>query len=268
VTRGTPAPHLDDGRMSALVDGAGGAEDAAHVAGCAACAARLSAWQAAASAVGTPVRPPRGARDAAIAAALGELDLPAVAEHSRPARQSRPWRPAVRLAAVAAAVLLIGGASYGLLHGTSGSHGATHSQAVRAAGSAGTAAAGSSTGTASVGSSEGTAGAGATAGALYPGVPTFAALRDYDTIGSLAAPLRAALVSGRAVPAPLRPAFSACVSSARTAARLQSSPTAAVEATLTFGGRPALVYVWPLGSGDEAVVVARPGCAYLAQGHL
>ncbi|MGH9125145.1 MAG: hypothetical protein ACRDZ8_10530, partial [Acidimicrobiales bacterium] len=59
-------PHLDDERLSAVLDGAGEAGDVAHLSSCADCGSRLEGWRRVARMVAAlPAPAPGAARDAA-----------------------------------------------------------------------------------------------------------------------------------------------------------------------------------------------------------
>jgi len=88
------APHPDDERLSAALDGHD-AEALAHADGCAQCAARLAGFQAVAALVGAPVSAPRA--DDAVAAALGSATVTSL----RPGSRRGPF------ALAAAAMLLV-----------------------------------------------------------------------------------------------------------------------------------------------------------------
>jgi hypothetical protein len=95
--------HLDDGAISAHLDGEAGPDEAAHVASCDACAGRLAELRAAAAAIGAPVTLEPADREGAIAAAL------AAAAPSRVVPMRRRPRPtrSTWLAAAAAVILVL-----------------------------------------------------------------------------------------------------------------------------------------------------------------
>jgi hypothetical protein len=101
----TPAAHLDDETISAVLDGELPADDdsaaRAHLAGCAECRARLARFTDVAAAVAAPVDlPAAGAREAAIAGAIdGDRADGAAAGRRR-------WAPVLAVAAVLVALLL------------------------------------------------------------------------------------------------------------------------------------------------------------------
>ena len=122
------AAHLDDERLSDLIDGAGTDHDVAHIADCDQCRARLESWRYATKAVSTLPPASEERREAAIEAALSRvgdrtdeedevIDLDA-------RRRRRHFGLAARLATAAAAVGLIAGVSSALV--TSGGGGSTH----------------------------------------------------------------------------------------------------------------------------------------------
>ena len=101
--------HLDDDRLSALLDGAGTDADRAHLAGCDRCAERSEALQTVADLVASPpAAPPVATRDAAVAAALAAADRP-VGVVPRPVRRHPPaWLlPAAAVVALVALVAVV-----------------------------------------------------------------------------------------------------------------------------------------------------------------
>jgi hypothetical protein len=105
----TPA-HLDDSRLSAVVDGKAPAADLAHTEGCERCRTRLAALRAAAALVASPPPPPDPARrEAAIAAALDAL--PGRSPHPLVPRRRPAW--IVPAAAAVAALAALGGLALG-----------------------------------------------------------------------------------------------------------------------------------------------------------
>jgi hypothetical protein len=91
--------HLDDEALSAVLDGEGTEDEAAHAAICPTCADRLSAFRTAAAALGQPVAVDPDRRDAAVRAAL-EAPMAISLDARRWLRGSR-----LALAGVAAAVV-------------------------------------------------------------------------------------------------------------------------------------------------------------------
>ena len=112
MTDPTAPPHPDDERLSAVLDGEGRPDDAAHAGSCPICATRLSQLRSVAAAVGAPV----GAADpqrraAAVAAALATAG-PAQAREDEQARvvsisRARRPIPLPRWLAAAAVLLLL-----------------------------------------------------------------------------------------------------------------------------------------------------------------
>jgi hypothetical protein len=101
--------HLEDERLTALLDGEGTVADRAHLAGCDRCAERAGALRAVAALVAAPPAPPSEAvRDASVAAALAAADRPVVSV-PRPARRRPPaWLlPAAAVVALVALVAVI-----------------------------------------------------------------------------------------------------------------------------------------------------------------
>lgn len=110
------APHLDDERLSAHLDGTplDGTDPAAadHLAGCADCRARLEAFRSVAELVGAPLPPPpAGAVDAAVAAALAAHASPGGSPVVPLSTAVRRRRTQVGLAAAAAVVAVVLGVS-------------------------------------------------------------------------------------------------------------------------------------------------------------
>ena len=109
------APHLDDERLSAHLDGSqfDDTDPAAgdHLASCAECRARLEAFRSVAELVGAPVTPPAGAVDAAVAAALAAHASPGGPPVVPLSTAVRRRRTQVGLAAAAAVVTVVLGVS-------------------------------------------------------------------------------------------------------------------------------------------------------------
>lgn len=104
------APHLDDERLSAHLDGEDPAA-AEHLAECGSCRARLEAFRSVAELVGAPVAPPDGAVDAAVAAALAAHASPGGSPVVPLSTAVRRRRTQVGLAAAAAVVTVVLGVS-------------------------------------------------------------------------------------------------------------------------------------------------------------
>jgi hypothetical protein len=115
----SPVPHLDDERLSDLIEGGGSEADLRHAELCAECRTRLDAWHDAVRAVATPPTISETRRAAAVEAAMAAvprsdvvpardnqqvLDLDGHRKRSRRAST-------VRVAAAAAAVAAIAGVS-------------------------------------------------------------------------------------------------------------------------------------------------------------
>lgn len=241
--------HLDDDRLSALVDGVAEPEDAAHAASCLECGARLAAWQAVVSRVAAdPVVPDDGRLDQAVAAALDAGTDGSVTDLSE-VRRRRGLRPPAA-AGVAAALVLLAGLNFGLAQIGSGSN---HHNSTTSAGAAAPAAgngASGSTGKAPVarnlGSFESTT-------ALVPAVkalvePTRGSPALFGPSSTVATPSAAGAVS-RSCPAPVQNTL--------------NRPFVA-EANLTFKGVPSIVSVFT-GAGGHTAVVTSTSCAFEAE---
>ena len=101
----TPAAHLDDETLSAVLDGEPTADDAAaraHLADCAECRTRLAAFTDVAAAVGAPVDVSAAAADARDALIARALDAGVATDGST----RRSWAPVLAVAAVLVALLL------------------------------------------------------------------------------------------------------------------------------------------------------------------
>jgi hypothetical protein len=278
-------PHLDDDRLSALIDGEATPDDLAHAAGCSECSTLVAAWREASQLVASPAAPPPAAqRDAAVEAALNAAVAPAAAPDDDPGpgpvslatRRYRAKRRAPRavigsrIAAAAAAVIVIAGLAVAVDH-SGGSSSKSSSAAGPAASQSTTqvpAVTPSTRVTPSTVPQPNTRGTfGSTSGTASSGRPQ--ALGSYQSPASLVAPLRAALArtpsasNSTAQQAPSPVGLARCQSGAAADAGVKSSSVPALVASLTYQGAPAQVFVFTGGTGHVAVVVSGPGCVLL-----
>ncbi|HEX6393685.1 MAG TPA: hypothetical protein VFZ97_09600 [Acidimicrobiales bacterium] len=120
------ADHLDDERLSDLIDGAGSDTDRAHVAHCDSCRARWDAWKEVSRAVSTRPQASAEQREAAIQAALSGAETHGTERTGASVvdlalrRKRHRVRVISRAAAAAAAVALISGVSAALVSGGGG----------------------------------------------------------------------------------------------------------------------------------------------------
>jgi negative regulator of sigma E activity len=244
-------PHLDDGRLSALIDGEAPAGDLEHATACPECGARVAAWQETRRLVAAaPEAPPAERREAALAAALAEAGQAVTPVASLPDRRGRLARWA-RGALAVAAVLALAGVVAGVTH-TGGSNNNARSSSAGAGTTAGQAS-GPSTGSPSTGSQP------------------VAHLSAVDGPEPLVASLRSALSrpsTGQSTPgtatAGSDAAVEACLRPAAADAHLPGGTRPALEASLTYRGTLAGTFVFDSGSQHVAVVLAEAGCRLLA----
>jgi len=265
-------PHLDDDRLSALIDGAGDPADIEHAEGCPSCRARLDTWREVRGWLAAdPPAPDATRRDAAVAAALAAVPSEVVPLAPR----RRPPVLIGAVAAVAAAVILVavialavsghGRKSGGRLSAARPPAAKVAPRPAPAASSAGAARAGEG----NANSAGGASGGGTSSGAFSPAASP--PLGDYQGPGALVAALRPALTGAAAetysVPAAdgvASPGFGVCVAPATSAAGQHAGTKPVLEATLTYLGSPAQVFVFPDATRHVAVVTRVPGCALLA----
>ncbi len=281
-------PHFGDDDLSAALDGEIVVGLADHLAGCAGCADRSTRLAAAARLIGavSDVEAPSEARvDAWILAATEESSgaAPAVGAGSStesPTVVRLRWPPATWLVAAAAAIVFLAGLG-ALVRTTAGSD--TAGMAMKASGDA------------SLPMTDANAGAGQSTLAADAGATATDDLGDQPTTDALVAALQAnanraaaggstggapaAEASGEATGARAGAATDSAAASAAPAAptcraeaeRIGADRLGPLEyvATLRFAGQPAEVLVFVLrqpatGVSRQALVLARPGCALLA----
>jgi anti-sigma factor RsiW len=246
------APHLDDEKLSELLDGGGTTAEMDHAASCPECGTRLDAWRDAVRAISNPLLVQESHREQAIAAALsqfdagsGTSDVPVVDLAKR--RKRRRAALGMRVAAAAAAVAAIGGVSAVVIQ----SGGTTNHAASTAAPNT------------KASSANGVSG-GASQGALAPSSsPTVLNLGEIDGNGQLVAALTAPRITptyggvAPSSPSPSAPASTSCPGRPNVSGSLEA------EATLQWKGTPAIALVYKNGQGHTAVVEASDTCDVL-----
>jgi negative regulator of sigma E activity len=290
-------PHLDDERLSALIDGEGTPVDEEHVRTCAECAAALAAWERTVDALAEPAVFAEAARrdaavdaalDAALAAAAGasvagtpsRVDGPAESRGAAPCggpvplanrRRERVAFFWPRVAVAAAAVIVIAGVAVGV--STSGGGGTSHPAAAPVVSTIPSAAAGSAAEAPSAAPTTGV-------GNGVPGPSNVVSdLGSVQDSGGLVAALQERLnslnpdglnpgsgtptASSTVVPRVPSPTTSACLPQAASYAQAPAGSRPVVAAGLTYRGSPAQVYVFQVGGHHTAVVVGVPGCRSL-----
>ncbi len=275
-------PHLDDDRLSALIDGEAPPDDLAHAAACPECSTRVVAWRGVSHLVSIPPEPPSGARrDAAVEAALkaGAVHIPASEDYpgARPvplaARRDRgqPRGPRARIgsriAAAAAAVIVIVGVAVAVSNNGGSSSKSSSAGSTASPSTLDDRAAAPVTPSTLVVPSAG-------AGSQTPG-PTAApsarpeVLSGDQSPASIVRSLQAALaqtpsgINSIAQASPSALAFAPCLNRAAADVGVRSGSVPALEASLTYQGAPAQVFVFPVGAGHVAAVVGGPGCTLL-----
>jgi negative regulator of sigma E activity len=267
--------HLDEDRLSALLDGQATRQDLQHVDRCRECTERLAAWQDVAFRLAVdPSTPDAPQRDEAVRAALAAVVAanPAVATSlssgSSPSPDPAPpagarvaplkqrhqrWTTRTRVLVVAggiAAAIAVAAAAVGV----SGSGGGGPGPASNAAGPT----------ESPVASSLPPAGAGAAAPrASGPpaGLGDLGALQTSSSlVGALQSRLMAGAASSAAGTAPGPAARPPCQAEAAAGAGVAPQTPPQLEATVTYRGESAEAYVFPAGGRWVAAVVGLPGC--------
>lgn len=258
-----PVTHLDDERLSDLIEGGGSEADLRHAEHCAECRSRLDAWRDAVRALATPPIISETRRAAAVKAAVAAFPRSDVVP-ARPNRQvvdldgrrKRSRRAStVRVAAAAAAVAAIAGVSAVVANG--GGEKASHR----------TVTASPTTYQTGVGQA-----GGASSEAPTPLAPT-ASTTDIGSIDN-SAQLVAALEASGTNRTSSGPAFSGAASStgakpsspgsASCPATSVAGGTLVTEATLIWKGTPAVAFVYADPHGHVALVRAKVSCRLLA----
>lgn len=258
--RAVSAPaHLDDERMSSLLDGIGDPEDAAHVALCALCASRFETWRDAARLVAARTTPvPDAQRDAAVSCAVAMAPL-----RSRRHRRHRRMLHLNRVAALAAAAAVVVGAGGGIAAlaatGNGSSSPSAHGVSGASAG-AGASAAPPVSSTPDFGPAAAqSAAAGASAGS---------GLGRFESVAAVVAALRSVVPGAAAGPAATdspsssTPATGSCAAVADSAG---GAGPAVYRASLTYRGTPASVFVFDRSGQRVAVIVETAGCRVIAR---
>lgn len=257
-----PVPHLNDERLSDLIEGGGSEADLRHAEFCVECRSRLDAWRDAVRAVAAPPTISETRRAAAVEAAIaavprseavparGDKQVVDLGEHRKRTRRATT----VRVAAAAAAVVAIAGVSTVVAtrggkasHRTITASPTTYQTGVGQGGGA---------------SSEAQAPAVATAGRSDIG--------SIDSTAQLVVALEAAgtsstssgsAFSGAAASAGANPASPGA---ARCPATSVPGATLVTEATLAWKGTPAVAFVYADPHGHVALVKAAVSCTLLA----
>lgn len=257
-----PVPHLDDERLSDLIEGEGSEADLRHAELCAECRSRLDAWRDAIRAVAAPPTISETRRAAAVEAAVAAVPR-AGAIQARDDKQildldghrKRTRRATtVRVAAAAAAVAAIAGVS--TVVATSG--GKSSHRTITASPTT------YQTGVGQAG--------GASSEAPTPVAPTVGRtdIGSIDSTAQLVAALEAAgtsrtssgpAFSGAAASAGAKPASLGTASCPETSV---AGGTLVTEATLAWKGTPAVAFVYADPHGHVALVKAAVSCTLLA----
>ena len=254
-----PARHLDEHRLSELVDGAGSGADREHVEGCTECRARLGEMQDVIRMVASAPAVSEAKREEAVQAALAEFNhvqeagasgqLPGVADLDAH-RAKRRRLMGIRSAAAAAALVTIGGVSALVAETGSG----TRHVASKTAASVPRATAGS-------GSVTGGSGQSGSAGSAVSQLP------DLGSIGGDAQLIGALKASSPSPPSAEPFASSQQAQSAKNAscqAPAVSNGSPVLVATLTWKGTPALAFVYSTQQRRTAIVESSATCKVLA----
>ncbi len=232
--------HLDEVELSDAVDGLAAADVESHLSGCSACRAGVERWRAAAAEVAQPPPPPpSGALEEAVTAA-GDAWA-----HGAP-RPSRRRIFVLAGAAAAAAAVVVGVSVATLANGHSASTSSAGPAITRAPAAAQPGLTPATGGAERVGGAESGA-------AAEPAPPV---LNGPD---QLRASLAAMLASGGRPVAP----DTRCAGVAAQHAGAAGDAAELSEA-VTYQGTPAVVFVYPIGTGHVAVVTATSGCGVLA----
>ncbi len=263
--------HLDDDRLSDLIDGVGTGEDLAHVAACDHCSARVRQWRGVLGEVSRPPATSPKTRDAAVAIALSHAttdlspgpDGQIVDLSERRARRGRRLLASV----AAAAVALVVGVSAALLAGSGGNPNHHATVASPRSGST-TPSAGASGGTASAGSGAGLSGS--YLGNIDNAAQLVSALRSLPAAPFPAVPAGGSAGSAQSAAGSSEngPGISpsGISSSGGSACAPPSVPGAALKdiSGLTWKGTPATVFVYSGPHGYTAYVRSDSGCSVLA----
>jgi hypothetical protein len=244
--------HLDDERLSAVVDGLADADDAAHAADCPECRARLHHWQRVVGQLASVPEPTAddSRRDAAIAAALATNTFGIEGARKRRGLGRSP------LAGLAAAVLVVAGLAFGLSQAGGGSP--------KTASSGGAASASANSSSTAAGRVAPLAPSTPTNAPSALAGPTAGGLGTFDTPSSLVAVLRQYATKQTLGVPNSRPA-SGCRDKTAAYASVSPATSPTFGAALTYRGQPATVSVFATNTGHVAVVESDDGCVLLAR---
>jgi len=268
---GPLGPHLDDERLSALLDGLAEPSDAAHADGCPDCTARLAGWsQARRLVAAAPAVAPETRREAAIQAALATFDASGDRSGSGPIDLAAARRRRLGglgsgrgAAAAAAAIVMVAGLAFGLSR-------IGHDHTVKSAGP--TAASPSATSKAATPRS---AGAGSASQANRSAASTERFGTDLMSLGSfpdmskLIPALRSKTAATLVPGAPFSnatPLTSTRCADAFAAAGVAATTSPDLEAALVYARTQAVVFVFATPHAHTVVVVNGSTCAILARG--
>jgi hypothetical protein len=250
--------HLDDERLSAVVDGLADPDDAAHAASCPDCQAQLQRWRRALGQLTAHPEPTPDVtrREAAITAALAENN--AGIEGARKRRRPGPSS----VAALAAAVLVVAGLAFGVSQVGGGSTKGTDASAGRSAATTG---AGGSPAIVPAASTPSTTEVQAQASSNA--ATALENLGSIDTPAGLVATLRRASTGATksSPPGPPLARTTTCLANPAAEASVPSGAAPAFQAALTYKGQPATVWVYTIKTGHVAVVESDSSCALLAK---
>jgi anti-sigma factor RsiW len=255
--------HLDDDRLSAVVDGLAEPEDAAHAASCPVCQARLQQWQRVLDQLASVPEPTPDAnrRDAAVAAALAENAAGIEGARKRRLLGRSP------VAGVAAAVLVVAGLAFGLSQAGGGSPKNTSSAALRPNSSTvpSTAVGSQSPSPAASAPTAGPAGAATT---TIPAPNASNALQNLGAFGTpsaLVTTLRQAFPYAHSVSGAVAIPSKGCPAKSATDATGTPGPSPVFVAAVTYQGHPSMVSVFATKTGHVAVVETDNACVLLAK---
>jgi hypothetical protein len=271
----SPTAHLDDDRLSALLDGEATADDVQHADGCPECRRRVAAWRAVTTKLAVQPGPAAARRHAAVEAALAAIE-PAVTplpDRPTPLAGHRRRRVAFswpRFAAAVAAVVVVAGIAVAISHLGGGGAGPASTAAGVTRPPAGSPAAPASA-TPSQNSSSVVPTAGVALGSYQDPGGVVAAVRDRlgSTSGaaSSSGPTPGPPPAAAPVPAPVAAAVPPpCLTQAASGAKVAPQSVPVLDATLTYRGSPARAYVFAHAGRHTVAVVGEPGCGLLAVG--
>jgi hypothetical protein len=277
----SPTSHLDDDRLSALLDGEAGAVDVQHADGCPDCRRRVAAWRATTATLAVQPEPVAAVqRQAAVEAAVkaaAEAGLAAV----EPARTPPPDQPIplvdhrrrwaafswTRSAAAVAAVVLVAGIAVAISHIGDGGPNPSSTAAGVTRPPAGSQA-GPAAGTAGQSSASAAPVVNVALGSFQNPAGVVAALQVQ--LGQLGSTSTAPSAQRSASPSTAGPPPEAagvpppCQAPAVSGAKATPQSIPVLDATLTYRGSPARAYVFMVADRHAVAVVGVPGCRLLA----